>query len=151
LALNGTGGLGANALTVNNTAGTITLGGVISGTGSLTQNGISGTLLLSGANTYSGGTTLTSGSLTIANASALGTNNLTLAGVALNSYCAYTVTNNDTLTVALHDALPICLALNGTGGLGANALTVNNTAGTITLGGVVSGTGSLTQNGVGGT
>src|SRR4029077_18849597 len=64
--------LGASrTVTVNGS--TLTVGGVISGSGfSLTKAG-SGTLTLSGANTYTGGTTLNAGTLNINNASALGT------------------------------------------------------------------------------
>ena len=59
-----------------------TLGGVISGTGALTQSG-AGTLTLSGANTYSGATTVnTGGILRVENDSALGTS---AAGTVVNS------------------------------------------------------------------
>ena len=49
----------------------MTYGGVVSGTGSLTQAG-SGTLILTGANTYSGGTTISAGTLQIGNGGTTG-------------------------------------------------------------------------------
>jgi autotransporter-associated beta strand protein len=80
----GTYRLGSKALTVglNNlstqVSGTIADGGVFGGTGgSLIKVG-SGTLTLSGPNTYSGGTILSSGNLTVGSSQALGTGNVTV-------------------------------------------------------------------------
>lgn len=53
--------LGANTLT-ENTAGTVTYGGVISGTGAVTAAG-TGTWILTGDNNWTGGTTIDSGVL----------------------------------------------------------------------------------------
>jgi len=50
--------------TIDVASGSIALGGVISGTASLTKSG-AGTSVLSGANTYSGGTTLDGGVLSV--------------------------------------------------------------------------------------
>ena len=60
---------------------TLNLGGVLEGGASLTKVG-SGTLVLSGANSYSGTTTVNDGILNISNGSALGS---TLAGTVINS------------------------------------------------------------------
>ena len=49
---------------VDNPAGTLNYGGVISGAGNLVQSG-PGTLLLSAANTYTGGTTVSGGALEV--------------------------------------------------------------------------------------
>ena len=49
----------------------VTFGGVISGTGSLTQLG-TGITTLTGANTYTGGTTISAGTLEIGNGGTTG-------------------------------------------------------------------------------
>jgi fibronectin-binding autotransporter adhesin len=66
---------------------TVTVPGVISGTGSLTQVG-PGTVVLSGSNSYSGGTTLTAGTLQVTNGSSVGTGAVTLNGGAFQSGAA---------------------------------------------------------------
>ncbi|PYL09931.1 MAG: hypothetical protein DME33_02745 [Verrucomicrobia bacterium] len=63
--------LGANNLTVGNSLGT-TFSGVIQDGGSLTKVG-QGTLILTNANTYTGGTTIESGALVLNNPSGSGT------------------------------------------------------------------------------
>ena len=87
----------------------VTYANVISGNGSLTQAG-TGTLALTGSNTYAGGTTISAGSLQIGNGGTTGS----ITG---------DVTNNGAL--------------------------VFNRSNVLTVGGAVSGTGSLTQTGTG--
>ncbi len=74
LTLAGTVSLGASrTITTNGSGGVLTLSGVVSGTGfSLTKAGAN-TLVLSGANTYSGGTTISGGTLSINADNNLGT------------------------------------------------------------------------------
>ncbi|MGC3992380.1 MAG: autotransporter-associated beta strand repeat-containing protein [Chthoniobacteraceae bacterium] len=75
----------ARTITVNGSA-TLTVGGVIA-TGTTATALIkagTGTLKLSGANTFTGGTTINAGTLTAANAAALGTGATTVSGGTLD-------------------------------------------------------------------
>ncbi|GAC1550406.1 MAG: autotransporter-associated beta strand repeat-containing protein [Collimonas sp.] len=167
-----------------NTSGTLdtqsnsnTLAGVIAGPGALVKEG-SGTLTLTGDNTYSGGTTINTGTLQIGNGGTTGS----IAG---------DVNNNGSLVVERSDAMTLSGAIAGNGSLtqagpGTTVLTGDNTytggttinvgalqigdggvsgsiAGNVTnngalafsrsdaltFSGVISGTGSLTQAGTG--
>ncbi|MDB6079154.1 MAG: hypothetical protein JWO82_2901, partial [Akkermansiaceae bacterium] len=114
---------------------TLTLPGVISGAGILEMKG-TGTLALSGANTFTGGLTLTSGAVEVATAAPLGTaaNPVNFNGGALR------VTG---------------MALTGLGSHPLNTATFNGgleiaDAGNVfTLGSPVSGAGALTKTGAG--
>ena len=153
----GTLALGANTLDVSG-GGNTTITRVISGTGGVTMDG-TGTLALSGTNTFTGATAVNSGTLEIRNNAALGTT----AGTT-------TVANGATL--ALNNATPIAevtTTLNGAGvgnngalrniagnntWSGAVALASNSTIGadtgtTFTVSGVISGAGALTKAGAG--
>jgi autotransporter-associated beta strand protein len=63
-----------NGALIFNRGDTVTVPNVISGSGTLTQNG-TGSLMLSGANTFAGAVTVAQGTLQIGNSSALGTTN----------------------------------------------------------------------------
>ena len=137
---NGTGNLtisggitnasGTNNLTLtdNNLTGSTTLSGVIgTGAGSVTKNGV-GTAVLSGANTYTGGTTVNAGTLAVSADANLGATSgaLTLNGGTLNNTASYTTTRTATL--------------------GTNGGTFDTNIGTtLTLNGIISGTGALTK------
>ncbi|TCK30414.1 outer membrane autotransporter protein [Ancylobacter aquaticus] len=66
-----------NSVLAFNRSDAFTMAGAISGTGAVVQAG-SGTLYLTGANTYSGGTTITTGTLRVDTANALGSGGLTV-------------------------------------------------------------------------
>ncbi len=110
--------LGSAVLTVNDGLDT-SLGGVISGTGSLVKTGAA-TLTLTGANTYTGGTTISEGTLQIGDG---GTTGSILGDVA----------NAGTLTFNRADAIVFDGVLSGAGvlnqiGAGTTVLTGNSGA-----------------------
>lgn len=135
---------------VNNT---VTLNNTIAGTAGLTKSG-AGTLVLTGSNTYTGGTVLEAGTLTVNHASAIGIGTLTLGGssnpaLRNDSGSALTLPNN-----------PMVWAGNfrhgGSGldfGTGNVSILSNSTqdivGGTLTVGGVVSGTVGINKQGTG--
>ena len=168
----------ANAGTlVFNRSDAVSFGGVVSGSGSLRQAG-SGALTLTGANSYSGGTTVAAGSLQVGvggtagaivgnvtnngalvfnrsdafslsgavsgtgSLSQVGTGILTLTGA--NSYSGGTTVAAGTLQVGAGGATGAL-----TGNVVNSAALVFNRTNALSFGGVVSGSGSLTQAGSG--
>lgn len=83
--------LGAGTLTVNSTA-TTTFAGSISGTGGLIKNN-SGSLVLSGVNSYSGSTVINGGSLTFSTSFPAGSN------LSLSNNSAFIIGNSNTAAV----------------------------------------------------
>ncbi len=111
-------------LTVAGTGTTEISGTIATGTGALTKNN-AGMLILSGANTYSGGTTVNAGILDIRNDGALGA---ATAGTTIVSGAALQIEGGITVTGEQ-------LTLNGTGLAGTGAL--RNVSGNNTWTGVV--------------
>ena len=118
--------LGSFQLTLSSSgANNITLGNIVSGPGSLLKTG-SGSLTLSGANSFSAGTTLSTGTLTVASDTAAGSGSIALNGGTLQAVGTRTVANN------------VVLAGGSIGG-----------SDNLTVAGVVSGSSALTKNGSG--
>ncbi|MGC4016304.1 MAG: autotransporter-associated beta strand repeat-containing protein [Luteolibacter sp.] len=90
------------SLAFNRTDTGLTVGGVISGAGTVTQSG-TGTTSLTGTNTYSGGTTIATGAFSISNGSAFGTGAVTVT--KLTGGDLLTVANNAAVTLANNIAL----------------------------------------------
>jgi autotransporter-associated beta strand protein len=113
-----------------------TYSGVISGTGALTKQN-SGTLTLTGANTYSGATAVNAGTLSLGAANALGTS--TAVSIASGA------------TLQLATGAQTIASFSGAGGidLGANTLTAGGSNASTTFSGTISGTGALVKNGTG--
>ena len=128
-----------NALSLDGT-GNITISGIISGSGSLTQDD-SGTVTLTATNTYSGATTISAGTLQLGNGGTTGSLPSTTS-----------ITNNGNLTINHSDAFTqqsdlSNVVISGTGsftqaGTGTTTLTLANTytgntnvnAGTLSIG-----------------
>ena len=115
----------ARTFAVNNTT---QLNAALSGTGASIVKTQGGTLILAGANSFTGGTTISAGILKADNNTALGTGTATINGGTLEIVSGRTITNPITLTSGT-------LTVNGT--IQTGALTI--TAGTI------KGSGTINQ------
>ena len=131
--------LNNGTLTYNSSAAQ-TLSGIISGSGILNQNG-SGTLTLSGANTFTNTTTINAGTLTLSKSIALqnSTLNYNSGGLTFNGITAATLGGlSGTANLSL---------MNGSSA--AVALTVGGNGSSTTYSGNLSGSGALTKAGTG--
>ena len=124
----GSGNVVNNATLAYNLVGYATVPNVISGTGNFVKLA-SGTVEISGNNTYTGTTTVSAGTLQVGNGGTSGT---------LGSG---NVVNNATLTFNRSDSPYVANAISGTGTL------VQNGTGTVTFGNASPGGGTLVQRG----
>ena len=131
--------LGAsNGIIDVNSGTTLTYGGIMAGSGTLTKVD-SGTLTLSGVNTYSGSTTISAGTISIGADSGLGAapgsataGHLTLNGGTLHSSADFTLNSNRGIA------------------LGTSHGTINvDGSRTLTYGGIIAGSNNLTKSGDG--
>jgi autotransporter-associated beta strand protein len=166
-----------NGVLAFNRSDSVTFGGVISGAGSVNQTG-SGTTILTGNNTYTGGTTISAGRLQLGNGGTTGSitgnvldngvlvfnrsDSVTFGGV-ISGIGSVTqtgigttiLTGNNTYAGGTTIRAGTLQLGNGgttgsiTGNVLDNGVLVFNRSDSVTFGGVISGTGSLIQQGAG--
>ncbi len=154
ITINGAINNNSRTITINNIGNNtnITISGVISGIGGLIKNG-TGTLLLSGANTYSGMSTLNTGIIKLNNSQSFGlTGTVVINGGELDTYpSSVTLTDHPMIWNSN-------FSLTGTRnvGLGNGPVTMTTDitisvvdAKTLTVGGSISGDYKLTKTGLG--
>ncbi len=118
--------LGGATPTITTSAGIASIGSVIAGTAGLSTAGM-GTLIFTGANTYTGGTTIGAGTLQVGN------------GGTTGALGAGAITNNAALVINRSNAVTFAQAIGGTGtltklGAGTTTLTgANGYSGTTTI------------------
>lgn len=135
-ALSITGQITDNGALVFDSPNNLTIAAPIQGSGALTQAG-DGTLLLTGASTYTGATTIASGTL-----QAGGANVLAPAS-------AFSVNSGATLDLGNANQTIGSLSGAGTVTLGAGTLTTGGLGSSTSFGGVIAGTGALVKTGAG--
>ncbi len=146
-----TGNVTDNGNLAFNRSDNITFGGLISGTGTLTQIG-PGALTLTAANTYSGGTFLNGGTLVVGNNSAFGTGTIAMAAGTTLSFLNsgnFTIANKITISGDPNFAPPAgtTQTISGVIANGSSPGTLNmNGAGTLVLSAIETYTGPTNVN-----
>lgn len=136
-------------------AGHVVITGPITGSGGLSKSG-AGNLGLNGDNSYEGPTTIQSGTVSLNSATGLGSSNAgtTITGGTLHLLNgAQTATISEPLTVTAAATLragdALAYSLNGETSLSANLVVNTDEGASISHGGAISGTGSITKQGPG--
>jgi len=98
-----------NGVTQGTDGGTMTVSGVLSGSGKLVKKG-EGTLVLSAANTFTGGVDISAGTLEVTNTSGLGTGSVSLSSggtlkISVQNVSATSITFNDGAKFSISDSL----------------------------------------------
>ncbi|EKD69802.1 MAG: YapH protein, partial [uncultured bacterium] len=145
----GTGTLNSDLTISGVDTATFTFDDVLSGSGRINLNDADATLILSVANTYSGGTTLTNGTLQIVDGASLGTGTVNLNGGTFIAANTMTVANNFVIGGnAEIDSTSSALTLSGAGTFNSGATLTNSSAAGLTFDilGSLSGNGNIVQN-----
>lgn len=123
---------GTGTFQIDTSGQTLTLSGVIDGSGALSKNG-AGNLTLSGTNSYAGGTTIGAGTVSLSNASGLGSGGLAMSGGTLNIFVG------GTTSIANLSGTGGTIQVNGNSNTGILSVGSDNTS--------TSFSGILTENG----
>ena len=153
---NGTTLTADTTIGVTQSSGSLTLNNAVSGNFAITKTGL-GTLVLNGANSFTGGVTVTAGTLVGGSNSALGTGTLTINGGAVDlgafapgvnvNLMAGSLSFTGNLTVGTGGLLGSNLILNADRQLALSGTTTVDASRTLTLSGGTLTTGSLVVNG----
>jgi fibronectin-binding autotransporter adhesin len=133
-------GSGGGGVDVSSATSTLTMSGTVAGSGALTKSG-NGVLVLSGANTYTGGTVINAGVLRAGSTQAFG-----------NGISSGPLTINGTGTLDLADFSSTLGALSGSGTINlgsSNATRLTISGGNPTFTGIIAGAGGIIRSGGG--
>jgi fibronectin-binding autotransporter adhesin len=134
---------GNGTLQIDTAATDLSLSGVISGSGSLSKSG-AGTLILAANNSFAGGLSVQQGTLSIATINNLGASGPLGAGPSVTLGSMSQAGTLDYTGGTASSTMPFSMAPGGNG-----TLQIDTAATSLSLSGVVSGSGALTKSGPG--
>lgn len=140
-------GTGAGGINFDTTGGNITMSGALTGAGGLSKVG-NGTLILSGANSYTGGTAVSAGTLRIGNSTGLGGGDVSVSGGLLDLAGKGVATTDSPVGAINLSGGAISFGIDGAAsdrlsGTGTITLTGSTTLNLVGVGGAVPGTYTL--------